>query len=130
MFENFLSKVENQEKKVIAIDFDGVIHKNSRGFYDGTVYDEPIEGSLEALRYLSKIYTIVIFSCKALPDRPIVNGMNGIEHIKEWLKSHKVLECVKEVTYYKPRASIYIDDKGYRFENWKDSLDFIRSFEN
>ena len=34
----------------IAIDFDGVIHKNSKGYYDGTIYDEPVEGSLEAIK--------------------------------------------------------------------------------
>ena len=39
----------------IGIDFDGVIHKNSKGFFDGTVYDEPIKGSLEALKRISKI---------------------------------------------------------------------------
>ena len=32
------------ENTQIGIDFDGVIHKNSKGFHDGTIYDEPIEG--------------------------------------------------------------------------------------
>ena len=49
---------ENQ----IAIDFDGVIHKNSKGYYDGTIYDEPVEGSLEAIKKLSKKHDIVIFT--------------------------------------------------------------------
>ena len=31
----------------VAIDFDGVVHGNSKGFHDGTVYDPPIEGSLD-----------------------------------------------------------------------------------
>ena len=32
----------------IGIDFDGVIHKNSKGFYDGTVYDDPVNGVAES----------------------------------------------------------------------------------
>ena len=68
----------------------------------------------------------MIFSCKALEDRPLVNGKTGIELIEDWLLKHDILKCVKEVTFKKPRASMYIDDKGYRFENWKDSVDFIR----
>ena len=43
-----LQEIEN--KSQIAIDFDGVIHKNSKGFFDGTVYDEPIEGSLDSIK--------------------------------------------------------------------------------
>ena len=62
------------EKINIGIDFDGVIHKNSKGFYDGTIYDGPIEGSLEALRYLSSKYTLICHSAKAKPDRGLVNG--------------------------------------------------------
>lgn len=126
MSGDFISKVESQESKVLAIDFDGVIHRNSLGFHDGTVYDDPIEGSLEALRDLSKDYEIVIFSCKALEDRPLVNGKTGIELIEEWLQKHEVLQYVKEVTFKKPRAYLYIDDKGYRFENWEDSVKFIK----
>ena len=33
----------------VGIDFDKVIHKCSKGYYDGTIYDEPIEGAYEAL---------------------------------------------------------------------------------
>jgi len=48
---NHLQKTENS--KQLAIDFDGVIHKNSKGFYDGTIYDEPIEGSIQAVKELA-----------------------------------------------------------------------------
>ena len=126
MIDDFLKKVETQEKKVLAIDFDGVIHKNTLGFHDGTVYDDPVDGALESIRSLSEDYEIIIFSCKALEDRPLINDQTGIELIEGWLLKHNILDCVKEITFKKPRASMYIDDKGYRFENWKDSIDFIR----
>jgi hypothetical protein len=125
--KNFLDLVNNQEKKVIAIDFDGVIHKNSKGFYDGTIYDDPLDGSIDAIKNLSENYEIVIFSCKALPDRPLIENKTGITLIQEWLKKHGIFQCVKDVTWEKPRAFLYIDDKGYRFENWKDTIGFIKN---
>jgi hypothetical protein len=125
--KNFLDLVNNQEKKVIAIDFDGVIHRNSKGFFDGTVYDFPIDGSIDAIKFLSKEYDIVIFSCKALPDRPLIKEKRGVTLIKEWLDKYDILSCVKDVTWQKPRAFLYIDDKGYRFENWQDTIGFIKT---
>ena len=112
---------ENQ----IAIDFDGVIHKNSKGYHDGTIYDEPVEGSLEAIKKLSKKYDIVIFTCKAKRDRPDVNGKTGVMLVDAWLEKHGIRDCVKRITSEKPRAQIYIDDKGYRFENWNDTIKYI-----
>ena len=44
------------ENTQIGIDFDGVIHKNSKGFYDGTIYDDPIEGVEEALKAIAEHY--------------------------------------------------------------------------
>ena len=106
------------EMKNIGVDFDGVIHKNSKGYYDGTIYDEPIEGSMEALEKLSKKYDVVIYTAKAKPDRGLVNGKTGTELVWEWLKKHKFDKYISKVTSEKPRAVAYIDDKAVRFSNW------------
>lgn len=109
----------------LAIDFDGVVHTFDKGYFDGTCYGEPIEGSLDAIKALSKQFRIIIFTAKAKQDRPLVNGKTGVELVREWLDKHGVLECVHEITAEKPRAVLYIDDNGYRFENWQDTLTFI-----
>lgn len=123
---NKIQEVEN--KKNIGIDFDGVIHKCSKGYYDGTVYDDPIDGSLESLKTIKEMgFNIIIYSCKSRSDRPSVNGKNGTEMIWEWLEKHNVKHMVTDVVSEKPRAICFIDDKGYRFENWKDTMKFLES---
>ena len=108
------------ELKNIAVDFDGVIHKNSKGYHDGTIYDEPLEGSREALEKLSKDYDIVIFTAKAKPDRGLVNGKTGTQLVWEWLEEHDMAQFVTKVTAEKPRAVQYIDDKGIKFTSWEE----------
>tara|TARA_Y100000592_G_scaffold781_1_gene1266 strand:+ start:16794 stop:17189 length:396 start_codon:yes stop_codon:yes gene_type:complete len=111
--------------KNLAIDFDGVIHTFDKGWYDGTCYGEPIEGSLEAIKKLSESYNIIIFTAKAKPSRPLVNGKTGTELVEEWLTKHNVMQYVQEITSEKPRSQIYIDDKGYHFQNWQDTLKYL-----
>jgi hypothetical protein len=36
------------------MDFDGVIHKYSKGWLDGSIYDEPMEGAKEQLAKIVK----------------------------------------------------------------------------
>jgi 5'(3')-deoxyribonucleotidase len=123
---NFYPPGFESEKKNLAIDFDGVIHNAYKGWHDGTCYGDPLPGSLEALLNLSEKYNIVIFTAKAKPDRPLVDGKTGVTHVLEWLEKHNVSQYVDLVTSEKPRAELYIDDNGYRFENWKDTLNFIK----
>ena len=106
----------------IGIDFDGVIHQSSKGFHDGTVYDDPVPGAFEAIRKISQKYTIIIFSAKAKKDRILINGKTGIELIWEWLEKHNMSQFVKEVTSDKPRAVAYIDDKAIKFLDWEQTL--------
>jgi len=123
---NTLQGFENETQ--IAVDFDGVIHRNSKGFHDGTIYDTPIDGSLDAIKELHDMgYTIVIFTAKAKKDRPLVNGKTGEELIWEWLVKHGISQYVKEVTSEKPRAKYYIDDNGIRFTSWTDTLNLVLS---
>ena len=110
------------EKINIGIDFDGVIHKCSKGYYDGTIYDDPVEGSFEALEKISAKYTIIVCTCKAKPDRGLVNGKTGTELVWEWLQKHNMAKFISKVTSEKPRALAYIDDKGLRFNNWERTL--------
>jgi hypothetical protein len=112
--DNFPPGFEDDSKN-IGIDFDGVIHNMDKGYHDGTVYGDPIPGALDALKRLAKDYTIIIYTAKAKPSRPLVNGKTGTELVWEWLEKYDVAQYVKEVTAEKPRAILYIDDNGYRF---------------
>ena len=116
-FENELNNV--------AIDFDGVIHNFDKGWHDGTCYGEPLPGSINAIKSLSKKYNIIIFTAKAKKNRPLVNGKTGVELVKEWLEQYGLIDFVSEITSEKPRAKIYIDDNGYRFESWEKTLNDI-----
>jgi len=111
------------ERNNLAIDFDGVIHNFNKGWFDGTCYGDPIEGSIEAIKKLSKKYNLIIFTGKALPDRPLVNGKTGKQLVIEWLEKYNLMEFIDDVTYSKPRAEYYIDDKGITFtNNWNEIL--------
>ena len=122
--------VKSTEKNVIALDFDGVIHDHYEGFGDGTIYGDPIEGSLKSIKELYLLgYTLKIFSCKSSSSRPLVNGMTGSELIREWLEKYKVSQYVKEICTEKPNALAYIDDKGIRFNNWDQTLKELKKLE-
>jgi len=124
---DFLNQISEQESKNLAIDFDGVIHKNSKGFYNGTIYDEPIEGSYNALKLLSKQYNLIIFSAKARHDRPLINNKTGIELIWEWLEKYNMKQFISDVVSEKPRALYYIDDKAIHFTNWNNTLNLLNN---
>ena len=112
------------KEKTIAVDFDGVVHKYSKGFQGlDNVYDPPMPGAKEALQELKDLgYRLIIVS-----SRPV-------EPIRKWLASEGMLEFFDDVTNTKHPARFYIDDHAIRFEknsstNWKDTLEFIKEHE-
>lgn len=109
----------------ISVDFDKVIHKCSKGYFDGTIYDGPVEGARDALAALSEKYTVIIHTCKAKADRGLVNGKTGTELVWEWLEKHDMAKFVSKVTSEKPRAVAYIDDKAISFSDWKTTLEHL-----
>jgi len=123
---------KNEVRNNVSIDFDGVIHKSTKGFKDGGVYDPPTEGTKEALRWFKQNgYNVVIYTAKVNPDRPLVNGKTGKELIHGWLEKHSIDQLVDEVTCIKPRALVYIDDRGLRFHSWEQTIsDFQKIVES
>ncbi len=104
-------------KPTIAIDFDGVIHKHSKGWSDGSIYDEPMPGCKEALQKLSEKYRIVIFSTRNY-DRVIKGALevNQIVEMRDWLSINDIPYDVIYTEPNKPICKLFIDDNAYRFE--------------
>ena len=113
------------DKKYIAIDVDGVVHNWDKGWHDGTCYGEPIFGALDAIKSLSEKFNIILFTAKARIDRPIVKGKTGVELVEDWCRKYNLMKYIKEITSEKPRALIYIDDKGYRFLSWSETIKYV-----
>jgi len=100
--------------KVLAIDFDGVIHWYRRGWSDGTIYDVPTPGTHEALiKLINAGYNPVVFTTR-----------KNHQEIKDWLKEQNLPEL--DVTNEKPIAKVYVDDRGWRFDgNWETLLKLL-----
>lgn len=120
--KEYLNIVGNDQSKNVCIDFDGVIHDDYDGFKDGTIYGPIIDGASDSIKKLSNKYNIIIFTAKAKPDRPLINGKTGTELVTEWLEKHGLLQYISEITSEKPRALTYIDDKAIRFTDWDNVL--------
>lgn len=109
-------------QKTIGIDFDGVIHAYSKGWHDGTCYDDAVPYAIDSLNRLSKRgYKIVIFTCRAETEE-------GVAAVRAWLRKYDLLPGLAEaieVTDKKPKAIAYIDDRGIRFTNWTDILNYF-----
>ncbi len=108
------------KKPPISIDFDGVVHAYSKGFHDGSIYDEPIPGAQKAMRELRKKHHLYIYSSRGKTKA-------GCAAMEEYLKRWKI--PFDEVVSHKPPARFYIDDRAIRFETWRQVLRDVRFFE-
>lgn len=103
---------------VIAIDFNSTIH-NPYNKLKGYKMGQPIPGAVEAIQNLHKAgHTIIIFPTWADTEQKR-------RAILDWLTYFKV--PFDDITSTKPEADLYVDDRGFRFENWKDTVDFINT---
>lgn len=105
------------KKRTIAIDFDGVIHRYSKGWQGmDNAYDPPNPGAIEAIKELkSKGYRLVVFSSRQT------------DVIREWLAKHELDEYFDDITNTKVPAKVYIDDRGYRFVSWEKTMEELFS---
>lgn len=120
-------EVNLKEKHAVAFDFDGVIHKYSKGWQDGSIYDEVNADVLDIINTLMM---------NNIPC--IIMSTRDSQQIKDWWDKQwfsmgipvKVLDfntvfyndctCLG-ITNRKIVAQLYIDDRGYRYS--KQNID-------
>lgn len=112
--QNIESKIQDtskQEKKVILVDFDGVINSYKSGFDLYNIPDEPLPGAFRTLRYWCKTYDVRIFSARC-------NSTEGIRVMKEWFKRYGGEDLLKDITFEpgKPSCHAIIDDRAIQFD--------------
>ena len=109
------------DKPTVAVDFDGVLHRYSRGWTGpGDVYDEPTAGALQAVEDLVQHFRVVVFTARARTP-------GGASAVHWWLRLHGFPGL--EVTAEKPPAVVYLDDRAMRFDGrWDGIVDAVRAF--
>ena len=110
-------------RKTIVFDFDGVIHRYSKGWQGiDNIYDEPVEGIREVIKELMKEYEIVIVSTRCSEHK-------GLKAIREWLQKYDIQ--VSAIKKEKPPAVLYIDDRAICFNgNCKMLMEQIANFKS
>jgi predicted secreted acid phosphatase len=116
----------------ISLDFDGVIHQYSEGWKDGSCYDNPMAGAFDFIKKQMQSGNKVFILSTRTPKQ-----------IVKWLKKQKAPFKFRKVrkkernfwnelnvvgvTNRKLAAHIYIDDRGFLFQNnnWNEAAEKI-----
>jgi hypothetical protein len=116
----------------IAVDFDGVIHTYDRGWADGTIYGDWKPDALAALLTLLE------------RDAVFIHTTRNPKQVARWIErtSGHNIDCTTRlprtrygrrkpfwntrglllVTDRKLAATVYIDDRAHRFEDWASTM--------
>jgi hypothetical protein len=115
---------EANEKKILLLDFDGVIHSYSSGWKGATeIPDPPVEGAFEFIEEAVKHFKVCILSARSKEP-------GGIEAMKKWFFEYKLPIPLSwlEFPTEKPNIHFSIDDRGYQFRGSFPSIKEIKDF--
>jgi len=109
-------------KPLLCLDFDGVIHRYSQGYKDGSIYDIPTPGAQEFILRALNTFDIVIYSARARTSE-------GKEEMRQWLHRHMFPTLSLPITCEKPPAFLTIDDRVITFTGkWPDDPTMLLNF--
>jgi len=118
-----------EDKKIVLIDFDGVLHSYQSGWQGAdTISDPPVDEAINFLRWLceERDIEICIYSSRSRQD-------GGIDAMKRWLLKYGleqgVLGSIRFPTQ-KPAAFLTVDDRCFCFRGQFPSVEYIKSFKS
>lgn len=108
---------------ILCIDFDGVIHRYSKGWQEGAIYDNVTDGFFDWAARAKQYFKLVIYSSRSKTPE-------GVENMKHWLRDQlrrREPEGIGfedfEFAHEKPAAFLTIDDRAVCFEGKWDGID-------
>lgn len=115
------------KKPILCIDFDGVIHRYSKGWQDGEIYDEVTDGFFDWAIQAKQEFKLVIYSSRSKTEDGIAAMRKWLaEQLGAWRKSTVyasegqadilLMTDDFEFAHEKPPAFLTIDDRAVCFE--------------
>ena len=108
-----------KEGHAVCFDFDGVVHKYSKGWQDGSIYDEANPEALDLMLLLQKL-DIPVFIWSTRKPEQIIAWLNKQGFWSDAIKIGENETFWKDtkfigVTNRKLPAQLYIDDRAYKY---------------
>ena len=118
-------------KKILCLDFDGVIHSYTSGWQGAAVIsDPPVPGAVEFIANAVEYFRIAIFSSRSgEPDgcRAMMRYMR--EHLTKKYGNHgDLIANIIEYPIAKPPAFVTIDDRAITFTGTWPAMDMLLAF--
>ena len=123
--------------RTVVFDFDGCIHRGYDGYRDGSIYGKIDLELIEFIKELLKDHYVVISSNR--PARKIVDHLNNMNLGVKFEVFEKDMnenlfwntQYVVGVTNQKPIGTLYIDDRGFRYDrecSTKTNIEKIKKY--
>jgi hypothetical protein len=105
-------------RPTLALDFDGVVHRYSKGWEGGDIYDPPTDGFFEWLIEAQEHFTVIIHSSRCKDQGAVAKMAKWLAHHAEmWRgKTERPLMLNVGFSIKKPAAFLTIDDRALTFE--------------
>ena len=108
-------------KPTLCIDMDGTIPAFSKGWHDGTLYDDVTDGFFEWAEQAAKQFKLVIYSSRSSTEEGTQAMLMWLlEQRRKWRDKGGMHETDAplgfEFAHEKPAAWLTIDDRAVRFD--------------
>ena len=119
-------------RKLICLDFDGVLHSYTSGWQGADVIsDPPVPGAMDALAAYTDRFRVAVYSSRS-------SSFEGVEAMKAWVLRHleewddwlaqSVIDRI-EWPLTKPPALVTIDDRAVTFDGRWPTVERLAAFQ-
>lgn len=122
---NEASPPDRPKKPILCLDFDGVIHRYSKGWQDGSIYDDAVPGFFEFAEAASEVFHLVVYSSRSKTEAgQMAMALWMTQQRAKWREAggkSTTGSITFEYADEKPPAFVTIDDRAVTFKGeWPD----------